>query len=351
MIAWGARAPPGRMILARRKLFTVRFPDLDSARMTIPTLKFANGDVMPALGLGTWKADPGEVGEAVKAALDIGYRHFDCAAVYGNEKEVGAALAEAIASGQVKRGDLFITSKLWNNAHLGADVLPALQQTLADLRLDYLDLYLMHWPIAHRPDVFYPQSGDDFLTPEQAPLEDTWAALESCADAGLCRHLGVSNFNPKRLLRLIDNARIRPEVDQVESQPLLAQKDLLEICREHGVIFTAYSPLGSPDRPARLQRGDDPPLLKAPMIEAIARKHAITPAQVILAWAICRGTSVIPKSVTPARLAENFAAASVELNVEDMAALDTLEQGHRFLDGSFWGMDGSPYTKEWLWES
>ncbi|WP_193215151.1 aldo/keto reductase [Luteolibacter marinus] len=315
----------------------------------VPTLKFANGDQIPALGLGTWKSDPGEVGAAVKEALRLGYRHFDCAAVYGNEKEIGTALAEAIGSGAVKREELWITSKLWNNAHLKDDVLPALRQTLADLQLDYLDLYLMHWPIAQRPEVSFPEKAADFLSPDEAPLAETWAALEEAADAGLCHHIGVSNFSPRRLQQLLDTARRAPEVNQVESQPLLAQNDLLDLCRKHGVIFTAYSPLGSPDRPARLQRGNDPPLMKAPVIEAIGRKHGITPAQVLLAWAVCRGTVVIPKSVTPARLQENLAAASVELNTEDMAALSALDQDHRFLDGAFWGMDGSPYTMEYLW--
>ena len=304
---------------------------------------------MPALGLGTWKSAPGEVGAALKEALEAGYRHFDCAPIYGNEAEIGETLGSAFRSGSVKREELWITSKLWNNRHLRADVLPALKQTLADLRLDYLDLFLVHWPIALRPDVIYPASGGDFLSPDEAPLEETWAAMEEAVDAGLCRHIGVSNFSPARLKRLIAGARIRPEVDQVESHPLLPQTGLLEVCREENVILTAYAPLGSPDRPARLQRGDDPPLRDAPLIETIATKHGISPAQVLLAWAVCRGTSVIPKSVNPDRMRQNLAAASVVLDAEDMLGLASLDQGYRFINGAIWAMEGSPYGLDWLW--
>lgn len=318
--------------------------------MTMPTLKFANGDLMPALGLGTWKSAPGEVGQAVREAIRLGYRHLDCAPIYGNEAEIGEAIAAEIADGSVARDELWITSKLWNNRHLKADVLPALKQTLADLKLDHLDLFLIHWPIAVRPEVPFPQKGADFLQPEEAPIEETWAAMEEAVDAGLCRHIGVSNFNPARLSRLIATSRLRPEANQVEAHPLLAQPELMETCRRENVIFTAYSPLGSPDRPDRLKRGDDPPMLDSPVVAGIATKHAISPAQVLLAWAVCRGTSVVPKSVNPKRLAENLAAASIQLDEADMRDLASLDQHHRFLDGSFWGMDGSPYTKEWLWE-
>lgn len=318
--------------------------------MTIPSFTFANGDHMPLIGLGTWKSAPGEVAAAVTEALKIGYRHFDCAPLYGNEAEIGEALAAAISSGLVKREELWITSKLWNNKHLPQDVMPALKATLADLRLDYLDLYLIHWPVALKPEIAFPTSGEDFLAPEAAPIEDTWRAMEETVDAGLCRHIGVSNFNVNRLKRLIASGRIKPEANQVESHPLLAQKELMEVCGEEKIALTAYAPLGSPDRPARLQRGDDPPLRDATVVLEIAAKRGISAAQVLLAWAVCRGSSAVPKSVNPERLKQNLEAAVIQLDAEDMQKLSGMDQGYRFIDGSLWAMEGSPYTLDWLWK-
>jgi len=318
--------------------------------MTMPTLELENGDAMPALGLGTWKAAAGEVGAAVRTAIELGYRHIDCAPIYGNEPEIGEALAHAIATGMVRRDELWITSKLWNNRHLPKDVIPALKATLADLRIDCLDLFLVHWPVAVRPDVHFPEKGADFLAPHEAPIEDTWAAMEDAVDAGLCRHIGVSNFSPARLRRLIATARRTPEANQVECHPLLAQHELLALCRAKRIILTAYSPLGSPDRPARLHRTGDPLLLEDPVVREIGRERGISPAQVLLAWAVNRGTSVIPKSVTPARMAENLAAASMVLEADQMKRLAKLDRHYRFVDGSVWAMDGSPYTTAWLWD-
>lgn len=303
---------------------------------------------MPKVGLGTWKSEPGVVAKAVREAVGIGYRHLDCSPIYGNEAEVGEALA-TLLDGGLARDDIWVTSKLWNSKHLPEDVLPALKQTLADLRLEHLDLFLMHWPIALRPDVSYPEKAEDFLPIEEAPLAETWAAMEEAVDAGLVRHLGVSNFHPGRLAEIASGARIAPEVNQVESHPLLAQNGLLETCRSLDVLLTAYAPLGSPDRPARVRREDDPVLLEIPEVLSIAGKHDITPAQVVLAWAIARGTSVIPKSVTPSRLRENLAAGSVRLDADDLAAIDALDRGRRYIDGSTWAMPGSPYTLDWLW--
>jgi alcohol dehydrogenase (NADP+) len=315
--------------------------------MNIPTLSFANGDRIPALGLGTWKAEPGAIGEAIPEAIRMGYRHFDCAAIYENEAEIGEAFARAFRDGLVTRDELWITSKLWNNRHLKDDAMPGLKQTLADLRLDYLDLYLVHWPIALKRDVGFPEKGGDFLGPEEAPLEDTWEAMEEMADAGLCRHIGVSNFSPERMRRFVRDARRAPEVNQVECHPLLAQPDLLAACRECDVLLTAYSPLGSPGA-----AGKDAELsvLQNPDVRAVADKHDATPAQVALAWAIARGTIAIPKSVNPERQRENLGAAELTLDAGDMGRLDSLDRGHRFINGAIWAMDGSPYTLEWLWE-
>lgn len=313
------------------------------------THKFSNGDAMPMFGLGTWKSAPGEVYAAVKTAIGLGYRHIDCAAIYGNEAEIGRALAEVFAAGEVKRGDLWVTSKLWNDAHAPGDVLPALKKTLADLRLEYLDLYLVHWPIAHPRGVLYPRKGEELIALDRMPLADTWAAMEPAVDAGLVRHLGVSNFSAVKLRALHAGARVKPVVDQVELHPYLQQPELLAACAALGVHATAYSPLGSGDRSAGLKAADEPVLLQDATIAAIAGEHGVSAAQVLIAWAIRRGTSVIPKSVDPRRLADNLAATELQLTDDDMRRIAGLERRRRYLDGKVWTV-GGVYSVAGLWD-
>jgi len=312
---------------------------------------FANGDGMPLLGLGTWKSDPGQVYEAVREAIRLGYRHIDCASIYGNEPEIGAAIRDAIAAGEVTREELWITSKLWCNSHGRENVEPALRRTLQDLGLAWLDLYLIHWPVPIRPGVAFPESAEDLLPPQQLPLRDTWAGMEAALEAGLTRHIGVSNFSSRKLLDLIASCRHRPELNQVELHPLLQQPELLEVCAREGVAVTAYSPLGSQDRPAFIKDPDAPVLLDHPVIAAIAVEHGCSPAQVLLAWHLQRGISTIPKSVSPARLRENLAAADVELSPDALSRIAALDQGLRLVDGSFWVMAGGPWTLQSLWDS
>ncbi|HEV7348884.1 aldo/keto reductase [Telluribacter sp.] len=307
-------------------------------------LQFRNGDTMPAIGLGTWKSKEGEVYKAVTEALRIGYRHIDCAAIYGNEAEIGQAFKDAMASGVVQREDLWVTSKLWNNAHRKEQVLPALQQTLRDLNLDYLDLYIIHWPVALKEGIGFPGSAEDFLSLDEVPLSETWEAMEQCAEQGLARHIGVSNFSIPKIKNLLSTARIRPEMNQVEMHPYLQQNALLNYCKQENVHITAYSPLGSSDRPVHLIQTNDPVLLEDATIAAIAEKHSCSPAQVLISWAVHRGTSVIPKSVSPVRLQQNLEAASVALDGEDMAQIAELDRGFRFINGSTWAREGAYYT-------
>ena len=312
--------------------------------------QFDNGDVMPALGLGTWKSESGEVYDAIRKAIEIGYRHFDCAFIYQNEKEIGQALSDAVKAGDVKRKELWITSKLWNNAHLAKDVRPALLNTLQDLKLDYLDLYLIHWPVALKPRVIMPSTGSDFLSPEEAPLSETWMAMEKCRKEGFTKHIGVSNFTIKKIEALKRETLIKPEVNQVEGHPLLQQNDLLNYCHDHDIMLTAYSPLGSPDRKPLFKGENEPSLLENPVIVNIAESHGYTPGQVLVAWAIQRGTSVIPKSVNPGRMRQNMEAASITLPESDMDKIAALDKHYRYVTGEFWAIPGSPYSVEWLWD-
>lgn len=308
------------------------------------------GDGLPALGLGTWKAAPGAVYGAVKEALAIGYRHIDCAPAYQNEPEVGKAIAEAIATGMVSRQDLWLTSKLWNNAHAPHQVQPALEQTLTDLRIDSLDLYLIHWPVAFKPGVFFPRNGEEYIALKDLPIIETWKALENCVDKGLVRHIGVCNFSVAKLDALCRLAAIRPAMNQIELHPYLQQWPTLDFCRENGILVTAYSPLGSGDRPAGMKKSGEPTLLDNPVVQRVAAKHEATPAQVLLAWGLNRKTVVIPKSVNPERLRQNIAAAHLLLDAQDMADIATLDRGYRFVDGSFFTGQGSPYTLKEIWD-
>ncbi len=300
---------------------------------------------MPALGLGTWKAAPGEVGAAVRSALRLGYRHIDCAAIYGNEVEIGTALHSALGQGELQREQLWITSKLWNDCHAPDQVRPALERSLADLQLSHLDLYLIHWPLAHRHGVLMPSVATDQIPLAQLPLHRTWAALEELVDAGLVRRIGVSNCSAAKLAELLPHCRIRPAVNQVERHPWLQQRELLAFCRQQGIAITAYSPLGSPTGSAPA------PLLSDPVVTAIAAAHGVSAAQVLLAWGIACGTCVIPKSVNPERQAANLqAASSPQLSPAEMERIAGLDRQHRFVDGSFWELPGGPYTRANIWD-
>jgi alcohol dehydrogenase (NADP+) len=313
-------------------------------------LYFKNNDAMPVIGLGTWKSKANKMVDTVRKAIEIGYRHIDCAAIYGNEKQIGTALSDAMANGDVKRSDLWITSKLWNNSHRKDHVETALRKTLADLQIGYLDLYLMHWPVAFRPEIVFPSKGSDLLSLETVPLIETWNAMRCCADKGLVRHVGVSNFSIKKLDALIRQTDTPPEVNQVELHPYLPQDDMVDFCRKNYIHLTAYAPLGSSDRPSALKRKEEPSLLENDTVKTIAQGCGCTPAQLLIAWALHRSTSVIPKSIHPQRLEENLKSMDVWIAKEDMKALAALENGWRYVRGDFFTMEGSPYTLGSIWD-
>ncbi|XP_032526116.2 aldo-keto reductase family 1 member B1-like isoform X2 [Danaus plexippus] len=298
--------------------------------MLSPFVKFSNGLTCPMIGLGTWKSKPGEVSQAVKDAIDIGYRHIDCAFVYGNEKEVGDAITEKIKEGVVKREELFITSKLWNTFHRPDLVRGALMKSLQNLNLDYLDLYLIHWPQAYKEDgELFPVDESGKIQFSDVDYVDTWKALEPLQAEGLIRSLGVSNFNSRQLDRVLESASIKPVVNQVECHPYLVQKKLKEFCAARGVLLAAYSPLGSPDRP--WAKPDDPRLLDDPRLKEIADRLGRTVAQVLIRYQLERGNIVLPKSVTRSRIESNFAVMDFQLSKDDLELIDSFDCNGRFV--------------------
>ena len=297
---------------------------------------------MPTLGLGTWKLAKPQAPAVVREAVRIGYRHFDCACDYGNEAEVGAGLAAALDAGLCRRDDLWVTSKLWNTYHEPKHVRAACERSLRDLRLDVLDLYLVHFPIAlayvpfdvrYPPEWFFdPAVEKPAMKPIAVPYADTWGAMEALQRAGLVKRIGVCNLNVSMLREVLNTASIRPAVHQFEVHPYLTQERQVRFCQSEGIAVTAFSPLGAPSYlPLGMARSEES-VLADPVVTRIAAAHRRTPAQVVLRWGLQRGCAVIPKAQDPGHLLENVDVHGFSLGDEEMRAIAALDRHRRFND-------------------
>ena len=303
----------------------------------------AVGDqTMPAVGLGLWKIDPANVAQAVYDAIQAGYRHLDSAADYGNEPQVGEGIARAIADGLCTREELWVTSKLWNTYHRPEHVPAACQKSLDDLRIEYFDLYLVHFPIAlkyvdfadrYPPEWLYdPDAVELCMERDGVPLSDTWEAMEGLVAQGLARQIGVCNYNTGLLHDLMSYARIKPAMLQIESHPYLTQEALIRTAQGYGMAVTAFSPLGSASYVELDMATEQESALAEPAITQIAERHGVSAAQVVLRWGLQRGTAVIPKTSKPERLKENLDLSAFALSQADMAAIAALNKNRRFND-------------------
>ena len=317
-------------------------------KYNIPTVKLKNGMPVPCLGMGTFGSDhasPEQVSQAVKGAIEIGYRLFDCASVYGNEHLIGEVFEEAINNGIVKREELVITSKVWNDMHGKGDVLLSCAKSLKDLRTDYIDIYFVHWPF---PNYHAPGCDGDARNPDSKPfiIEDflaTWNQMERLIDAGLVKSIGMSNMTIKKLEAVLPHCRIMPETLEAELHPAFQQPELFEYCISKGIRPIGYSPVGSPARPERDKTPEDIAATEMPEIIEIAKSHNIHPATVCLKWAVQRGQIPIPFSITPKNYEANLRALTeAPLTDEEMQKIKNADKNCRLIKGQVFLWQDAP---------
>jgi len=304
-------------------------------------LTLSTGCKMPIIGLGTFQSKPEEIKLAVQSAIETGYRLIDTAYVYGNEQVIGETLQEAFKSGKVKREDMFITTKLHGQFMHKEDVMPMLKKQLATLKLDYVDLYLIHGPLPIKKvdgNLFPLENG--FVVPDNVEHSETWKGMEECYKAGLTKHIGLSNFNGKMIEKLCQTAVVKPHNLQSECHAYWPQFELHELCKRHGISFTAYGPIGSPGL-SNFSFGDGKPreetkvLLKEDAVVKMAEKYHKSPAQILLRWLMQRDICVIPKSINPKRIKENFDVFDFKLDANDCKTLSNLPKMKIFSSSVF----------------
>ncbi|MFC1712494.1 aldo/keto reductase [Candidatus Poribacteria bacterium] len=315
---------------------------------SVPTKTLYTGATIPTIGLGTFGSDhvsDSEIAEAVLGAAEVGYRHFDCAQVYGNEKEIGYAL-RSIQEGGVPREELWITSKLWNDKHAEEDVIPTCKQSLVDLQLDYLDLYLIHWPFPnHHP----PDCDVDTRAPNAKPYihenyMKTWRQMEKLVETGLVRHIGTSNMTIPKLELLVRDASVKPACNEMELHPHFQQPELFRHVSDNNIIPIGYSPIGSPARPERDRTPEDTVDIEDPVMVRIAKKYGIHPAVLCVKWAAQRGQIPIPFSTNRSHYLSNLKSLiSDPLSNEEMAEIAAIDRGCRLIKGQvfLWKEDQS----------
>ena len=299
-------------------------------------------NIIPRIGFGLWKIPNEQCATVVYQAIKNGYRHFDSASDYGNEKEVGDGIKRAIDEGLCSRDDLWITSKLWNTYHAQEHVQPAIEKSLNDLQVDYLDLYLIHFPIAleyvpfetrYPAQWFFdPNAKSPSMKAAKVPLSETWLAMEQLVTKGLTKKIGVCNYNSGLLNDLLSYAKIKPAILQIESHPYLTQEPLLRLCQQHGISVTAFSPLGALSYVELDMASQQQSVLSQSVVKDAAQRLNKTPAQVVLRWGIQRGCSIIPKTSKEDRMIENLSVFDFELSEQEMQSISALNKNQRFND-------------------
>ncbi|HQN93685.1 MAG TPA: aldo/keto reductase [Prolixibacteraceae bacterium] len=321
----------------------------------VPFKMLSNGAKIPVIGLGTFGSDNysnDQIAQAVKFAIELGYRHIDCASVYGNEKEIGEVLSELIGNGTVKREELWITSKVWNDMHGEGDIIKSCRQSLADLQLEYLDLYLVHWPF---PNYHAPGCDGDARNPNSKPYihEEymvAWRQMEQLVEMGLVKSIGTSNMTIPKMELLLKDARIKPVVNELELHPHFQQPELFDYLIDNNIQPIGYSPIGSPKRPERDRTATDTVDIEDPVIVAVAERLGLHPAVVCLKWGIQRGEVVIPFSVTPSKITSNIEGAlSNPLTSEEMEAISKIDKQCRLIKGQVFLWEGANGWED-LWD-
>ncbi len=320
----------------------------------IPARTLNNGSQMPAIGLGTFGSDHvsnDAVAQAVKTAIEMGYRHIDCASVYGNEAEIGQVLSETLASGTVSRDELWITSKLWNDKHAEEDVIASCQKSLADLQLDYLELYLVHWPFPnfHAKGCDVSSRSPDAKPYIHANFMKTWRQMEKLVEMGLVKNIGTSNMTQPKLELLLADAAIKPVINEMEIHPHFQQQELYDYVVSQDIQPVGFCPIGSPARPERDKSADDTVDTEDPVLCEIAAKHGLHPATLCVKWAEQRGQIPIPFSTNPRNMLANLKSLTTEkLSDAEMEALSKIDKNCRLIKGQvFLWKEGQTWEDLW----